>query len=295
MPGAAAGIRPGDAVRRLDGLDLAPILLSLEKAGYPRARAGLYLAQFVESRLSGRVGSKVKLTLAGPSGPTREVAVTCGPAEGAWSEPIGSFPSEPIRIETSRGKDGVALLRFTAFVPQVMRQIRTLIRSLAPADALVIDLRGNPGGITAMACGVSGLLTDKDFSLGAMHMRKGIENFDVYSQAGAFGGPVAVLVDGRTASTAEILAAGLRDGGRARIFGERSAGAALPSLFKRLPNGDLFQYAVADTTTPRGAMIEGEGVAPDVTILRSQADIASGRDPVEDAARDWIERERMAK
>jgi carboxyl-terminal processing protease len=295
LPGAAAGIKPGDAVLGVDGLELAPILESLAKAGYPRARAGLYLTQYVESRLGGAVGSRVKLRLEGPGGATREVAVTCGPADGIWSEPIGSFPAEPVRIKAARGADGIALLRFSAFVPQVMAEIRTFLRSLRPADGLVIDLRDNPGGVTDMACGIGGLLLSKDGSLGAMHMRKGLENFDVYPQAGAFGGPVAILVDSQSASTSEILAAGLQESRRARVFGESSAGAALPSFFKRLPTGDLLQYAIADMTTPAGRMIEGHGVVPDVAVALTRADLAGGRDPVAAAAQAWLETERRLK
>jgi len=295
LPGAAAGVRPGDAILKVDGVELAPVLASLARAGYPRARAGFYLTQFVESRLGGAVGSKVKLRIGAPGGATRDALVTCGPADGIWSEPIGSFPAEPVRIEASRGADGIASLRFSAFVPQLMRQIRTFLRSLSPTDGLIIDLRGNPGGITDMASGISGLLSLKEGSLGTMHMRKGLESFDVYPQTGAFGGPVAILVDSQSASTSEILAAGLQESRRARVFGEKSAGAALPSFFKRLPNGDLFQYAIADTTTPSGTMIEGNGVAPDVAVGLTRADLAAGRDPVAAAARAWLETKRRGE
>lgn len=292
MPGAAAGIRPGDAVLGMDGVDMEPLLASLAKAGCPPGRVGLYMTGFVEFRLGGAVGSKIRLRLEAPGGGVRDVAVTSAPADGIWSDPVGSFPSEPVRIVARRGADGVAELRFSAFVPQLMKGVRDLLRSLAPTDVLVLDLRGNPGGISDMACGISGLLSDHEFSLGAMHMRKGLETLDVYPQPPVFRGAVAVLVDGQTASTGEILAAGLQESRRARIFGEKTAGAALPSLFKRLPSGDLFQYAIADTTTPAGSLIEGNGVTPDEGIARTRADLAAGRDPVAAAARRWLEKER---
>jgi carboxyl-terminal processing protease len=294
-PGRSAGIEPGDAVSRLDGFDLGRILASLEKGGLEPLRAGLYLTGFVESRLSAAVGTKVALGVVRADGTPRQFQVTCGPADGVWSEPIGTFPSEPIRTEAVRGRDGIAVLRFNAFVPQVMKDVRRLVGSLGPSDGLIIDLRGNTGGITAMAAGIAGLLSRSEFSLGAMHMRKGLENFDVYPQAGVFDGPVAILVDGQSASTSEIFAAGLQEGHRARVFGERTAGAALPSSFERLPNGDLLQYAIADTTTPSGVMIEGEGVAPDVSVARAPADLAAGRDPVAEAARHWLDSERGAR
>lgn len=111
-------------------------------------------------------------------------------------------------------------------------------------------------------------------------------------QPRAFLGPVAILIDSDSVSTSEIMAAGLQEAGRARIFGEPSPGAALPSVFKALPTGDLFQYAIADLQTPRGILIEGHGVIPDQIVARTRTDLAAGRDPVLSAARRWLEAQR---
>ena len=83
-----------------------------------------------------------------------------------------------------------------------------------------------------MASGLSGWLTDKEFSLGVMTLRQGFISFEVSPQEHAFTGPVALLIDVGSASTSEILAAGLQEAKRARIFGEVSVGAALPSSVK---------------------------------------------------------------
>jgi carboxyl-terminal processing protease len=198
----------------------------------------------------------------------------------------------PIRSEGVRGADGIAVLRFNEFAPQVMKDVRTLMRSLRPGDGLILDLRGNMGGNTSMAAGISGRLCRREFSLGTMHLRDGPRELDAYPQTLLFDGPVAILVDGKSASTSEILAAGLKEAHRARVFGEKTAGAALPSSFKLLPNGDLFQYAIADWTTPSGVMIEGAGVVPDEVVLRTRQALAAGRDPVIEAARRWINGER---
>jgi C-terminal processing protease CtpA/Prc len=77
---------------------------------------------------------------------------------------------------------------------------------------------------------------------------------------------VAILVDAHTGSTSEILSGGLKDIGRARIFGTRTAGAALPSVFKKLPNGDGFQYAIANYISEGGKPLEGIGVTPDQEV-----------------------------
>jgi carboxyl-terminal processing protease len=293
--GAAAGIRPGDLVTRVNGIELGTTLAELAKAGLSESRGRMYVTQFVESRLGAAVGTKVTLdlTAADAGAAPRKVTVACGANDGQWSEPIGYFPSMPIRCDARRGADGVAYLRFNIFVPPVMRQIRALLRQLKPGDGLIVDLRGNGGGISTMASGICGWLCRDEFVLGAMHQRQGLAELEVYPQTGIFDGPVAILIDGRSASTSEILAAGLKERHRARLFGETSAGAALPSVFKSLPTGDLFQFAVADVTTPSGALLEGNGVAPDEVVLRTRADLEAARDPVLDAARKWIGAQRQ--
>jgi carboxyl-terminal processing protease len=104
-----------------------------------------------------------------------------------------------------------------------------------------------------------------------------------------FLGPLAILVDGCSASTSEIFAGGMQDLKRARVFGMRSAGAALPSMFERLPNGDGFQYAIANYISEGGKQLEGAGVIPDETAGPTRRELLGGHDPALDRALAWIE------
>ena len=72
-----------------------------------------------------------------------------------------------------------------------------------------------------------------------------------------FDGPVAILVDRLTASASECFAGGLQSLGRVRVFGETSMGQALPALFDRLPNGDVFIHAWGDFVTGAGPSVGG--------------------------------------
>ena len=102
------------------------------------------------------------------------------------------------------------------------------------APGVVIDLRGNPGGLGAMAMGMSGwFVADKGHQLGVMTMRTGDLKFAINPRANGYTGPVAILTDEITASTSEIMAGGMQDLGRARLFGATSAGAALPSIIDK--------------------------------------------------------------
>lgn len=286
--GVKALVSAGDQITKVDNVDLASLAQVMAKAGVGPSRAHLYLTQLVEARLSAAVGTKVILQAVTPGSAAREVVAICGATELPWSEPLGYFPSVPIRCTTDHGPDGVAVLRFNVFVPPVMRRYREFERSLVPGDGLIIDLRGNGGGLTVMAPGICGWLCHDEFVLASMHQRTGSIELSVYPQTHIFEGPVAILIDGQSASTSEVLAAGLKEHHRARVFGEPSAGAALPSLFKTLPNGDLLQYAVADVKTPLGTQIEGNGVEPDEAVRVTRADLSAGRDPVEEAARRWL-------
>jgi carboxyl-terminal processing protease len=94
---------------------------------------------------------------------------------------------------------------------------------------------------------------------------------------------VVVLTDEGTASTSEILAAGLQEAGRALVVGDTTLGAVLPSAIAELPGGAVIQYVVADFRTPKGILIEGRGVQPDRRVVETRAALASGRDTVLDA------------
>jgi carboxyl-terminal processing protease len=177
-----------------------------------------------------------------------------------------------------------------------MRDFDAAIDSMRGADGLVIDLRGNPGGVAAMVMGTAGHLLDTVVTLGVMRSREATLRFvSNPRRANARGervtpyaGPVAILVDGMSASTSEFFAGGLRSVGRARVFGQTTSGQALPAQMERLPNGDVLYHAVADFTLPDGTRIEKVGVTPDEAVSLTRKSLLAGHDPVLDAAIRWI-------
>jgi carboxyl-terminal processing protease len=113
-------------------------------------------------------------------------------------------------------------------------------------------------------------------------------NFVLNPQPTAYTRPLAILVDELSMSTSEIFAGGMKDIGRARIFGTPTPGAALPSVVVRLPNGDALQYAFANYVSSGGAVLEGAGVKPDEVVTLDRGGLLAGRDAVIDAAVQWI-------
>jgi carboxyl-terminal processing protease len=171
-----------------------------------------------------------------------------------------------------------------------MSELEKAMRSLEDCRGIVMDLRGNGGGIAGMAPGLAGWFVKEDgLSLGRMFTRDSHLNLRVRPRLNAYGRPLAILVDELSASTSEFVAAGLQDLGRARVFGGRSAGAALVANMIRLPNGDGFEYAFADYESTGGGRIEGSGVVPDVVTPYTRRDLLEDKDAALAAAIAWID------
>jgi carboxyl-terminal processing protease len=204
---------------------------------------------------------------------------------------FGFLPPMVVSFDSKKLPGGVEYTHFNLFLKPdlVVARFGEAIRDCGRCPGVVVDLRGNPGGIGAMAMGIAGFLVSQpDQKLGTMYMRSLPVRFVIFPRAEVYEGPVAILVDGFTASTAEIFAGGLQDLKRARVFGERTAGAALPSVIERLPNGDGFQYAMANYISESGRQLEGNGVIPDVEVPLDRKALSDGRDPVLEAALNWL-------
>ncbi len=144
--------------------------------------------------------------------------------------------------------------------------------------------------------GSGGHFLDTAVSLGTMRTRGGELHFFVNPRratsaghpARPYAGPLAILVDPLTGSTSEVFSAGMQATGRARVFGETSAGQALPAMATRLPNGDVLLHVTADLVAPDGRRVEGRGVVPDEVVPLRREDLLAGRDAALESAVRWI-------
>ncbi|SRR5579883_197800 len=292
-PAEKAGVKTGWVVVSANGKDLAPVI---EKLKSDSSMHELMLERAVLARLSGPAGGTIPVVFL--NGADQRVALNLPLAEprGAPAK-FGNLPTQHVWFEAKK-TSGSEYIAFNMFLdlPRIMSSFGDAVNSCMQCDGLIIDLRGNPGGIGGMAMGLAGFLVDKSGQkLGTMYMRDTTLNFAVLPRAQVFKGPVAVLVDGSSASTSEIFAGGLKDLGRARIFGTRSAAAALPSIIEKLPNGDGFQYAMANYISDGGKPLEGNGVIPDQEVTLTRKALLDGHDPVIDAALEWIQDQRGPK
>ncbi len=202
---------------------------------------------------------------------------------------LGNLRDVPTRVEHHMVEGTkVGVLAFNVWMLPMVKRVRAGMEQLQEQGmrALVLDLRGNPGGVGAMAVPVARMLLTEDGSLGTMRFREFEQELKVeLGDTPGFAGPVVVLVDEGTASTSEIFIMGLRDMGRVTVIGAHgTAGAALPSMIEQLGTGALLQYVVADYRSPKGTVVEGDGIAPDVHVVETRDGFVAGRDRVVEAA-----------
>jgi carboxyl-terminal processing protease len=204
---------------------------------------------------------------------------------------FGLLPAQYFWIDSKKIGD-VGYVNFNVFLnpPKFFGVMDEALSNCTDCKGFIIDIRGNSGGIGGMAMGLSGYFVSRpNQQLGTMYTRGVPLKFFINPRAPHFEGKLAILVDGLSASTSEIFAGGLQDLHRARIFGTHTAGAALPSVIERLPNGDGFQYAIANYVSEGGKTLEGNGVTPDVEIAPDPTALRQGRDVVLEAALKWIQ------
>jgi carboxyl-terminal processing protease len=285
-PADRAGVRAGWAIRYANGTDFDA---TIKRLSADSAVSGLALTRALLARLSGPIGGKIDASFLDGSNVMVTLQLDLVAPRGTPAT-FGNLPLQHVWFEFRKIR-GTGYIRFNIFL-DVVRTMDAFGKSVSDCqqcDGLIIDLRGNPGGLGAMAMGMAGYLVDKPGSrLGTMYMRDTPLSFVINPRQPGFTGPVTVLIDAESASTSEILAGGLKDLKRARVFGTRSAAAALPSIIDRLPNGDGFQYAVANYISEGGKPLDGVGVQPDVEVRLTREALLAGRDPVADAALEWI-------
>lgn len=295
--GAAPGVSPGDRILAIDGEEVAGSLDSIA-ASSPRVKA-LLAWRRATALLSGDAGTRAQLRVQRPDGVVRAVDVSRRVEPGTLVA-VGNLPAIRARLSSAEartpGGRRVGVIAFNVWMTAIAEPFAMAIDRFRQADGLVIDLRGNPGGLADMMRGLAGHLLNEPALLGRMHMREADLEFRANPRRSTsdgrrvepFAGPVAILVDGQTASASECFAGGLQSLGRVRVFGTTSLGQALPASTKSLSSGDVLMYAVGDFVTSTGLRLEGRGVVPDEDVPLTVANLAAGRTALS-AALAWID------
>jgi carboxyl-terminal processing protease len=292
-PGWAAGVKPGWVLDAVGGDDLDSF------APGSAGRMGEFrLWAAAHALMRGDAGTPVRLRLRDAEGRGREIEVTRAQEPG---QPVtlGHLPTFIARLDsswaTAQAGGRVRVLAFNVWMVPIAAELDRVLFDSRDAAGLVLDLRRNPGGVLSMLMGLSGHFVEAPTSLGTLKTRdselKLLANPRLVApdgrRAGVFEGRLAILVDRTSYSASEIFAAGMQSIGRARVFGSQTPGGALPAMMRRLPNGDVLEYAIGDFVTADGRRIEGAGVVPDVEVPVTREDLAAGHDRVLEAAVEW--------
>jgi carboxyl-terminal processing protease len=298
-PADSAGVRPGWIIDSVGGQSTTRLLDRLRKME-SRLPVELLAWRAVESRFEGTPGAAVEVAMRDGTDRPHHLRIVRRPAA---AQPVkwGSFPTIFARatsrtLETPGGRP-VGYVWFNNWVAPLLVRVDSAVDRNRGAAGMIMDLRGNTGGMGAMIMGVAGHFLNARVSIGTFQTRRNrlefVANPRRVSPAGVpvtpFAGPVAILVDEGSASASEVFAGGMQAIGRARVFGRTSAGAVLGASWDRLPNGDVLYHAIANFITPNGVRLEGRGVIPDEPTPLTRAALLAGHDPALEAALRWID------
>ena len=286
-PAENSGVHPGWIIDSVDGKNPKDLFRFITTT--QRDEKAALVAEIVHGWLTGPVGSRVEVSFTRGDGTHASYDIPLREAAGKLVT-FTNLPPEHVSIEHRKLANDVGYIRLNLFLDpvSVMPEMETAIHDFQQSPAIILDLRNNPGGLGVMAMGIAGWFVSREgLELGTMQGRSFGMKFEINPRLDAYTGRLAILVNGGSASTTEILAQGLQDLKRARIFGSRTAGAALPSDIIELPDGDRFQYPEANYVSVNGRVLEGNGVRPDVVVRPTIAALLEGRDLVLEAASQW--------
>jgi carboxyl-terminal processing protease len=237
-PAREAGIQPGEVITGVNGNSIAG-----------------KNADAVTSRIRGPAGTKVTLTIASRDGKRRDVTLTRREVQ---------IPQVVGRIEKVHGVP-VGYVRLAGFFPGAHGELRNEVERLygRGAQGLVLDLRGNGGGLLTEAVLVSSIFVPNGVIVSTHGRTQHTRTFDATGNA-LPRHPTAVLINGDTASASEIVTAALEQAGIAKVVGTTSFGKGTFQEVIPLNNGGALDLTVGEYLTRDGTSINGTGITPQV-------------------------------
>ncbi len=289
FPAERLGVRAGWEIVRIGEIDIVARLHELERALPDTPSKRVRLVNRAVAGWRQRAAESVAVTFLDGEDNRIELDIPFAKPRGRANR-LGNLGEIRVWIDVRTIDEDIGYVAFNGFFkpPYLMVVYNDAMRSFADAEGVIIDLRGNGGGMGAMAMGMAGWLVDENRSFGTLHMRDNELKMIVHARPGAYAGPVVVLVDGLSGSASEFFAGGLQAWGRACVVGSRTKGEALPGQFTTLPNGDVFLYATANFVMAGGNTLEGVGVIPDIEVSPTREALLADRDLALEAAVNWI-------
>jgi carboxyl-terminal processing protease len=288
LPGsaaAAAGLRPGDVIE----------MVAAENAH------GRYVNAFARVALP-LLSRKREVALAAVLVVPRGKLLVLSVRDGAGTKLVSVPPDDlepPAVVEVSEISDAIQSIRLRRFRADALTPMNQALAA-PKVRGFVLDMRGNDGGDLGVAMLLADRLLPEPAITAHILSRTGSilgffgsqrEKIEIHGgKPGARREPVAVLVDERCASACEVLAAALRDNNRARVFGHHTAGsvAGISPKPLEMPDGGGLNISRIGILSPKRALLDNVGIAPDETCTITPAQLQRGQDCVLDAAVEWL-------
>ena len=240
-PACKAGIKPDDVIMAIDGTPTAA-----------------HSMQECVKLLKGPIGTPVTLTIYRPAEKqTKDITIV-------------RATISPETVKYRALDNGLGYVKITLFTRPTAEKLDEALAYLKKkkVNALVIDLRGNPGGLLESAVEVASRFIPAGelivFTEGrAKTHRKMLRSLDCDKTLDI---PIAILVNGNTASSSEIVTGCLQDYKRAAVIGERTFGKGCVQSIVPLPNHSAVRFTTANYYTPNKRVIQGHGIEPDVVV-----------------------------
>lgn len=194
-----------------------------------------------------------------------------------------NLPSVKSEVTT----DNIGIIKITRFGPDTAELADKYANELKSKNvkAVILDMRGNPGGLLDAAVKVSSLWLPKGKTiLSEKRDNKTIKTYEANGNSVLLGLPTVVLIDEGSASASEITAGALKDNGVATLIGQKSYGKGSVQEVRNLQDGGTLKVTIAHWFTPNGRNIDKEGIEPDQKVTISDDDYKAGKDPQKDTA-----------
>ena len=259
-PAEKAGIKPRDRILKINGFPTSS--LTLDDAA---------------ERMRGAIGSKVTLTIASEADATQEKEILLRRDRISLNPVYADLRPADLHASSSVADKGtdvsanistdIGYIRLSQFNANASAEVAKAIQRLEDqgADAYVLDLRGNPGGLLQAGIEIAKLWLAEGTIVYTVN-RNGIQDSFTATGVALTNDPLVVLVNQGTASASEILAGALQDNGRARLIGERTFGKGLIQSLFNLSDGAGLAVTIAKYETPDHHDINRQGIPPDITI-----------------------------
>jgi len=287
-PGEQAGLRPGLVVQLLNGKTVQQWASEVWRIPPLHERnERKRVTSKLQEQLYGSLDTAVDLVYLDAHGETREVTIQRAQRDGRV---VLSPELPPLYVEfaSRRLDEEIGYIRFNAFVPPIDQRFPQALESLRDMRGLIIDLRGNAGGVFPVRKGLAEQLVRERALFWSYKGRDVIQEVYLEPVPNAYSGPLVVLIDVMSASSAEEFSGALQAIGRAVVVGERSAGICVVADVMQLPNGAVLMYPAAQTRTADGTVLEGRGVIQDITVTLERSQLLAGIDAQLEAGINYI-------